>query len=284
MLDLNHAPASFLTQKYHAVDTRQLLDAFKGAGFNVASEGKATLKRPLNPINNVRHFNTLPIENQNKLIGSFETRLARYNARLGHEKHFMRLQSHELRTRAKGHDLFLRISNSYDGTSSLRVSLDILRLVCLNGMVAPRSIFEIAVRHSSKNIYNDAIEASYKILAKKEILDAQIEAMSTKVLNSDEKLNLIDNMMQFRFGDTSEILLSPRKKLELLQPKRFEEQHDNLYQNFNTLQEKLTKGSKIWLLDENGREIVRTVREVKSQITSDTFNDLSWNFASSLVA
>jgi hypothetical protein len=284
MLNLNHSPASFLTQKYHSVDTRQLLEAFQGAGFNVASEGKATLKRPLNPISNMKNWNMLPIENQNELINKFTTRLDRYNARLGHEKHFMRLQSNELKTRARGHDLFLRVSNSYDGTSSLRVSLDILRLVCLNGMVAPRSIFEIAVRHSSKNIYNDAIEASYKILAKKEVLDAQIEAMSSKVLNSDEKLNLIDKMMEFRFGETSEMLLSPRKKLELLQPKRIEENNDNLYQNFNTLQEKLTKGSKIWLLDENGREMVRTVREVKSQITSDTFNDNSWNFAASLVA
>jgi len=283
MLNLNHSPASYLTNKYHAVDTRELLDAFTKVGFNIANQGKASLRMPVNPENNCL-FQTYDTEKQALLIDKYNTRKARYEARLGHEKHFMRLQSNELKTLAKGHDLFLRVSNSYDGSSSLKVSLDILRLVCLNGMVGPRSIFEISIRHSSKNIYNDAIEAAYKIVAKKEIIDSQIDAMSSKVLNFDEKIQLIDKMVEFRFGEGNELTLSPSKKIELLKPIRIEENNDNLYQNFNTLQEKLTKGSKIFLVDENGREIVRTVREVKSQVNRDTFNDNSWNFANSLAA
>ena len=283
-LNLIHEPAAFLTDKYHVLDTRKLLDSFQGAGFNLSTEGKASLRMPVKPSNmSIKNFDLFDVNVKNELMQKYENKLARYNARLGHEKHFLRLQSNELKTRAKGHDLFLRVTNSYDGTSSLKVSLDILRLVCLNGLVAPRSIFEIAVSHRSKNIYNDAIEASYKILDKKDIIDTQIDAMQSRVLNTDDKLKLIDTMFNFRFPE-SELLLSPSKKLALLQPKRIEEQNDNLYQNFNTLQEKFTRGSKIFLVDENGNEIVRTVREVKSQVTADDFNDNSWQYASSLVA
>jgi hypothetical protein len=280
LLDLNHSPANFLTDKYHAVNSETLLNAFKGAGFNISSQGKANLRIPSKPIG----IGSLSELAQLELIAKYETRVTRYNARLGHERHFLRLQSHELKTKAKGHDLFLRVTNSYDGSSSLRVSLDILRLVCLNGMVAPRSIFEIAISHRSKNIYQDAIEASYKILAKKELIDAQIDAMQSKILNTDDKIQLVDKMFEFRYGIENKLELSPKHKLELLKPKRIEEQNDNLYQNFNTLQEKFTKGGRIFLLDASGSEIIRTVREVKSQITSDTFNDNSWQFAATMAA
>jgi hypothetical protein len=280
LLDLNHSPATFLTDKYHAVNSEMLLTAFKGAGFSISSQGKANLRIPSKPIG----IGSLSELAQLELIAKYETRVARYNARLGHEKHFLRLQSHELKTKAKGHDLFLRVTNSYDGSSSLRVSLDILRLVCLNGMVAPRSIFEIAISHRSKNIYQDAIEASYTILSKKELIDTQIDAMQSKILNTDDKIKLVDKMFEFRYGIENKLELSPKHKLELLKPKRIEEQNDNLYQNFNTLQEKFTKGGRIFLLDANGNEIIRTVREVKSQITSDTFNDNSWQFAATMAA
>jgi hypothetical protein len=282
-LNLIHEPANFLTDKYHVLDTRKLLDSFQGAGFNLATEGKASLRMPISPVKSMKNWELFDAQIKMELLEKYDTKMSRYNARLGHEKHFLRLQSNELKTRAKGHDLFLRVTNSYDGSSSLRVSLDILRLVCLNGMVAPRSIFEIAVSHRSKNIYVDAIEASYKILAKKDLIDNQIDAMQSKILNQDEKLNLVDTMFNFRFPE-SELILSPSKKLELLTPKRIEENNDNLYQNFNTLQEKFTRGARVTLLDENGNEIKRTVREVKSQVTADQFNDNSWNFAASLAA
>lgn len=277
-LDLNHTPAKFLTNRYNNVDTQALISAFNDAGFNVSSQAKAALKKPFNPELQAQ-WNVLPLDVKVKQLDMFNRRLERYAARLGHEKHFIRLQSHELNTRAKGHELFLRVTNSYDGTSSLKVSLDILRLVCLNGMVAPRSLFEISVKHSNKNIYEQAIAASYKIVAQKEVIDEQIDRMSSKALNTDEKLQLVDAMFGFRYGKDSELVLSPSKKLDLLKPTRVEEKDDNLYQNFNTLQEKFTRGARVALLDADGREIVRTVREVKSQVTADSFNDNSWNFA-----
>jgi hypothetical protein len=280
-LNLIHSPADYLTTKYHTLNTLDLTSQFNRVGFNIANEGKSTLRIPVNP-ELTRLFNTYTQEKQLELINQYNTKMTRYNQRLGHEKHFIRFQSNELKSTRKDHDLYLRVSNSYDGTSSLKVSLDILRLVCLNGMVAPRNIFEFSVSHRSKNIYNDAIEASYKILAKKEIIDNQIEAMTSKVLNTDEKLQLVDNMLKFRFDDR-EIIMAESQKLNLLRPVRQAEMNDNLYQNFNTIQEKLTKGARIALLDENGNPFHSTVRAVRSQVTADNFNDQAWQFATSLV-
>lgn len=282
-LDLKFSPAEYLSKRYQHVDTRELIKHFGNAGFNVAYEGKTNLKRPIDPSLNPL-WNTYTEDDKVNLFSKYAKQLSRYEARLGHERHMIKFQSNALGIKAKGHDMFVRVTNSDDGSSSLKVSLDILRLVCLNGMVAPRQIFEYSIKHSNKNIFQSAIEASYKIIDQKELIDEQIDAMSSKVLNQDEKILLIDNMFKIRYGDETELVLDPSKKLELLKPKRIEEGADNLYQNFNTLQEKLTRGSKVTLLDANGNPITRTVREVKSQVTADQFNNDSWNFAYSLAS
>lgn len=280
--DLNHNPAQYLTDSYHLVDSRKLVEHFNNAGFSIVNQGKSTLRAPINPVYRLS-FPEYTLEHQNELISKYQTRLARYDARLGHEKHFVRFQSNDLKTKVAGHDLFLRVSNSYDGTSSLRISLDILRLVCLNGMVAPRAIFQFSVTHRSKDIYADAIEAAYKIIEKKGIIDDQITRMVNTVLTEDKKLLLVDKMFEFRFPET-EWRLTNEQKIDLLIPQRQAENNDNLYQNFNTLQEKFTKGSQAIMVNAEGETNLRKIRELKSLVTADEFNDKSRNFALSLAA
>jgi hypothetical protein len=279
---LDHNPATYLTDSYHAVDSRQLIDHFNKAGFSVVNQGKSSLRVPCNPVY-MPHFQELTTDQQMIAISKYNTRLARYNARLGHEKHFLRFKSNDLKTKVVGHDLFLRISNSYDGTSSLHITLDILRLVCLNGMVAPRSIFHFSVTHRSKDIFADAIEAAYKIIAKKDIIDDQITRMTNTVLTEDKKLLLVNKMFAFRFPETK-WQLTNEQKLDLLIPSRQAESNDNLYQNFNTLQEKFTKGSQAVMFNDQGESSLRKIREVKSIVTADEFNDKSREFALSLAA
>jgi len=278
---LNHSPSTIVSDKYNFLDTRELVNTFTAQGFNQTDFGKTSLRKPIDPTLD-KLFASYDTDQQQLLIDTYTKRLDKYNARLGHERHFLRFKSDSL-PQVKGHDMFLRVSNSYDGSSSLKISLDMLRLVCLNGLVAPRSIFQFAITHRSKDIYADAIEATYKIIAKKDILEEQITRMSDKVLTQDEKLLLVDNMLKFRFDD-KDIVLSEQQKLKLLVPIRKEEQVDNLYQNFNTVQEKLTKGTRMGLLDANGKPIEMKVREVKSIVTADSFNNQSWEYAYSLVA
>ena len=192
----------------------------------------------------------------------------------------MRFKSGDLALRSKENDLFLRITNSYDGTSSLKVSLDILRLVCMNGLVAPRSMFQLSVSHRSKNIVHDAIEASYKIIERKEKLDAQIDVMKQTILKPEQKIFLLDEMLKLRTDENINAL----DNLHLIKPKRLEERDDNLWQNFNTIQENMIRGSRVKLVDAEGRYITKAIREVKSQVTADNFNESSWNLALNLAA
>ncbi len=275
LLNLKHSPSSLTSKQYQTVNSENLVQLMESQGFNLVTATKKNLNKPADPTLSPL-FDALPLDTKVMRLDRYNARLERYNARLGHEQHFLRFSAYDLKT--PGHNLFFRISNSYDGSSSLKISLDILRLVCLNGMIVPRSIFEESITHKNKDINNSVIDAVYKIVAKKEALDQQIEKMSSKVLNFDEKLDLVDNMFRFRFPD-SELQLSQSGKIALLKPIRHEEKTDSLYQNFNTLQEKFTKGSKIFLVDENGNEIGRKVREVKSIVTADNFNDQSWNYA-----
>ena len=279
---LSHTPAEFLTQRYFPVDSRELVQQFESAGFYLADQAKARLKKPIDP-RLTSLWGSYDATKQAELVSKFDKRNTRYLARLGHEKHYLKFKSDTVGLRAKGHDLFVRVSNSYDGSSSLTVSLDMLRLVCLNGLVAPRNMFSQTIKHSNKNILPRTIEAVYKILSQKDILDEQIERMSSTRLNLDEKEYLIDQMFRIRFPD-SELILDSAKKLDLLKPIRQEEMVDNLYQNFNTLQEKLTRGVRVGLLDANGNPISRKIREVKSQLTADDFNDKSWQLAMTLAS
>ena len=84
-------------------------------------------------------------------------------------------------------------------------------------------------------------------------------------LRTDENINALDN-------------------LHLIKPKRLEERDDNLWQNFNTIQENMIRGSRVKLVDESGRYITKAIREVKSQTTADNFNESSWNLALNLAA
>jgi hypothetical protein len=280
--DLNHNPASYLTDAYHSVDSRKIITEFNNVGFKIVGQEKNVLRMPVNPEHR-KTFSLLSFDQQNEELATYQRKLERYNARLGHEKHMIRFQSNELTAKTPGHNLFLRVSNSYDGSSSLRISLDILRLVCLNGLVAPRSIFEFAVTHRSKDIYADAIDAAYKIIEKKEIVDNQISKMIGTVLTEDKKIALVDGMFNLRFPDTK-WALSNDQKLDLLIPQRQAENNDNLYQNFNTVQEKFTKGSRAVMLNAQGQAEIRKIREVKGQVTADEFNDKSWSLALSLAA
>lgn len=279
-LNLIDSPASYLTEKYHHVSTESLTKAFIESGFNVAQGYKSSLRQPIDPRLNMATFEKLTLEERELAVNKFMNRMQRYEARKGHEKHFLRFKSGDLALRSKENDLFLRITNSYDGTSSLKVSLDILRLVCMNGLVAPRSMFQLSVSHRSKNIVQDAIEASYKIIDRKEKLDEQIDLMKQTVLSSDQKIILLDEMLKLR---SSEENINALDNLHLLNPKRIEERDDNLWQNFNTVQENMIRGSRVRLLDAEGRFINKTIREVKSQTNADTFNEKSWNLAMSLV-
>jgi hypothetical protein len=281
-LQLQHTKAEYLTDKYFLADTRKIITEFNKAGFLVAKESKSPLRKPLDPRLDAL-FPAYSAERQQELTDKFTKRNEKYHARIGHEKHWIQFKSPELAIKAKGHEMFVRVMNSYDGSSGIVVTLDMLRLVCMNGLVAPRNVFSFSISHRNKNIFEKAIEASYKIIEKKELIDNQIDKMSSKKLSQDEKVFLVDEMVRIRFPD-SELVLDASKKLELLKPIRQEEQVDTLYQNFNTLQEKLTKGVRLGLVDVSGQPITRKVREVKSQVTADSFNNDSWQLAMSMAS
>jgi len=51
----------------------------------------------------------------------------------------------------------LRVENSYDTTSSLRVSMNAVRLVCSNGMTANSSLYQATTRHLGQTTPQDVI-------------------------------------------------------------------------------------------------------------------------------
>lgn len=282
-LNLENNKASFLTDKYNFVSSEELTSKFLDSGFTLNRAGKSQLRIPVNPTLKRDFFSMSEVDQKLELL-NYQAKMNRYNARLGHEKHWLSFKHGELALRQKENDLSLRVLNSYDGTSSLRVSLDIMRLVCSNGLVAPRALFEMSISHKSKNIKDDAIEAAYRIIERKDLLDEQIEKMKQVKLNQDQKIILLDTMLDFRLGKHDDKIIKAEMNQHLLKARRIEERDENLWQNFNTIQENMVKGSRINIIEvENNRINNIKIRSIKND-SADMFNERSWNYALSLAA
>ena len=264
LLKLSEGQAQYLTNRYNYVSSEELVQSYLDAGFNLTSQAKAHL--------------SIPQKRNNEKLEAFTTRVNRYESRIDKQKHWITLTNETMGFSEGRYEL--KITNAYDGTSSLVGQLNALRLVCMNGLVANREVFSFKIPHTSKNIVERAIEESYGIVAKIGLANEQIEMMKAKVLNQNEKEEFVKRIMDIRFNGEAPVLANP---LRLLRPKRYEERVDNLWQNFNTAQEYAVRGAKI-LVMEDDRLIERSIRQLRSTVSADEFNSQAWKTAMEFAA
>ena len=185
-------------------------------------------------------------------------------------KHMVAFQNPDIKITGKdGDDSFPRIimTNSHDGMQAFKFSVGIFRLVCSNGLVvADEQFSDFKIKHKGYTFaeLRDVINTAVKDLPNKVQV---LNDMKSRILTQDEKNKLALDAMLVRAGikldsDKAKKFSYDNETIEdILEPKRKEDEGDDLWRVFNVVQEKITQGEFHAAL--KGAK-VRKVRKIKS--------------------
>ena len=166
-------------------------------------------------------------------------------------KHMIAFQNPDLKIKGSdGDDSFPRIimTNSHDGMQAFKFSVGIYRLVCSNGLVvADEEFSDFKIKHKGytfgelRNVVTQAVED----------LPNRVEVMNKMqdtILTSEQKNKLALDAMLVRAGilpgseKAKEFNYDDETIIDILDPKRKEDEGDDLWKVFNVIQEKITQG------------------------------------------
>lgn len=192
-----------------------------------------------------------------------------------YSKHMVSFQNPDIKITSKdGDDAFPRIilTNSHDGMQAFKFSVGIFRLVCSNGLVvADEKFSDFKIKHKGytfeelRNVVRQAVED----------LPNRVQVMNDmrdRVLTEEEKNQLALDSMLIRAG-VKTLDYDQETIQDILEPKRKEDEGNDLWTVFNVIQEKIINGDFHAAL--KGAK-VRKVRKIKSfekdiQVNKDLF-------------
>jgi hypothetical protein len=187
--------------------------------------------------------------------------------------HIIKFQHPELYVSAEGGLIEARpeivMVNSHDGVRPIQFEMGIFRLVCANGlMVKSADLGGFRERHTK-----------FTFQEVKDLIDSKLD-MLPKTMEAINRWNMREMSPKERFAFATEALAlrmnTDRKPeqyelLSILQPKRTQDEGNNLWKVFNVCEENLIKGG----FDLNER----TARAITNPITDLTLNQDLWELA-----
>jgi hypothetical protein len=223
-------------------------------------------------------------------------------------KHMIRFRlSQDLNALDRFHDgkevdvLEIVMTNGHDGTSIYNLCAGIFRNICSNGLVAKSAhLNEIRVRHFGKNVVQDVIEGSYRIIEDAPKVVGLIDSMKAKPIDERHQQLYAAAAAVARYGvDERGNLQSSITPRQLLIPRRREDtavrgeamgirQFGNasmlpkpdVWHTFNVVQENLMKGG-ISARNAKGRR--SSTRAVNSVNETLRMNRTLWELAEDLL-
>lgn len=159
----------------------------------------------------------------------------RYLSRREHTKHMLRLRrAGEINGQLVPEIILL---NSHDGSSSYQMLPGIFRSVCTNSLVCGQSFGEIRVPHKGC-VVEKVIEGAYEVLGVFDRVDEKRDAMQSLLLSAPAQEALAKAALTYRFGDEYQ----PVTEAQILAPRRWQDEQNDLWTVFNRLQKNLSKG------------------------------------------
>ncbi|SUX75936.1 Domain of uncharacterised function (DUF932) [Citrobacter freundii] len=129
------------------------------------------------------------------------------------------------------------ILNSHDGASSFQLLPGIFRSVCTNSLVCGQSFGEIRVPHRG-DVVEKVIEGAYEVLGVFDRVEEKRDSMQSLILPPPAQLAFAKAALHYRFGEEHQ----PITESQVLTPRRWQDEKNDLWTTFNTLQENLSKG------------------------------------------
>ena len=152
-------------------------------------------------------------------------------------KHLIRLRHASQINGAEANEIILL--NSHDGTSSYQMLAGMFRFVCQNGLVCGDTFADVRVPHKG-NVTDHVIEGAYEVLHGFEQVQASRDAMRVITLDDGEAEVFARSALVLKYDEPGKTL--PITESQILHPRRFDDNHADLWSTFNRVQENLVKG------------------------------------------
>jgi hypothetical protein len=218
-----------------------------------------------------------------EVVGAKQS-LTRVEGKAPFTKHLLRIRKMDSdATYAVGDTVAeMLLKNANDGTSVYDLFAGLFRIACLNSLVAAiGSIDSVKVRHTGRNIVDNVIEGTFRVVENAKLALAAPAQWAQVKMERDESLAMAEAARMIRFGDAEGNVDSPITAAQLLTARRRDDaQRDNLWTNFNVLQENVIRGGLHGVaIDANNRRRNMTTRAIKGIDQDVKLNRALWTLA-----
>src|SRR4030042_729988 len=200
----------------------------------------------------LRGHGWLPVKAQEQRV------VSKYEGRLCYQKHMIRFrnQDYQMDLKEVG-DIapeFI-LTNAHDGSSKWDGMFGFIRFACLNGLIVSEGEFgHIKIKHIGHEAA-EVIEASYQILKEVPRLTEKVKTYRQIVLPKKEQEIFAEAALILKYNDKGKLPMVRKEDRfdigergfsipQLLRPFRLQDDSPTLWNTFNTIQEKIVKGSK----------------------------------------
>jgi len=176
-------------------------------------------------------------------------------SRLGYQRHMVRFRQEGTYLDKVG-DLApeLILTNAHDGTTRYSIMAGFFRLACLNGMIVSEGEFgQINVLHLGRD-QEEVIEAGYKVIEEVPRLAKKISSYQGIELKPVEQMIFAESTLLLKYAKDNSKTSSEGLQFHiddrtfnipaLLAPRRVNDEAPTLWNIFNRVQEKMTKGNR----------------------------------------
>jgi hypothetical protein len=204
-------PHSALKPTYGFVSTREVIGAFEARGWNVSSQAFGKVKR------------------QDKQ---------------GYQKHLIRLDNFNLPTisgLSKDNEsrVQLCLVNSHDGTAALRMFLGVLRIACLNGIIAGSALADFRAVHSGS--ITSKIDTGIDFLTDNVgALITQVQQLQALKFSEAGQADFVRTLIDARLASVKNV--QQVAYTDALRARRFADKGQDAYTIFNRVQEAVIRG------------------------------------------
>ena len=198
----------------------------------------------------------------------------RQEDRRDYTKHMLRLRHASQINGAEANEIILL--NSHDGTSSYQMLAGMFRFVCQNGLVCGDTFADVRVHHKG-NVIDQVIEGAYEVLHGFEQVQDSCDGMRAIALDDGEAEVFARSALVLKYDEPGKTL--PITESQILRPRRFDDNHTDLWSTFNRVQENLVKGG-LTARSANGRQ--QRTRPVQGIDQNVRLNRALWLLAEGL--
>lgn len=96
--------------------------------------------------------------------------------------------------------MMIAVENSYDGSRKLKISLDALRLACINGMIIGETVYEAKYLHKSRSVSSILEEIQVSISNADKLFNnviSKLKSLKNKKLTEEDKIEIVKRLASF---------------------------------------------------------------------------------------